>query len=126
MNSSVLLLMVFAPMLLGFLPVFVKNTKILNTVMVVCAVTELALCMYFLLNYSTIDSQVIAIHWFAGMGIGLKITGFGILQAVATSLIWVGSSVFSDEYLFVFCFLIYNSCIYRVFHIYKRANIAQL
>lgn len=98
MNSSVLLLMVFAPMLLGFLPVFVKNTKILNKVMVVCAVTELALCMYFLLNYSTIDSQVIAIPWFAGMGIGLKITGFGILQAVATSLIWVGSSVFSDEY----------------------------
>ena len=28
--------------------------------------------------------------------------------------------------LFVFFFLIYNSCIYRVFHIYKRANIAQL
>ncbi|MBE6888150.1 MAG: sodium:proton antiporter [Ruminococcaceae bacterium] len=98
MNSSVLLLMIFAPMLLGFLPVFVKNTKIINTVMVVCAVAELALCIYLLLTYNTTDAQVIAIPWFAGMGIGIKITGFGILQAVATSLIWVGSSVFSDEY----------------------------
>lgn len=31
-------------------------------------------------------------------GRSLDLNGLGILQAVATSIIWVGSSVFSDEY----------------------------
>ena len=98
MNSSVLLLMIFAPMIIGFMPVVVKNVKTINTAMVITAVAELALCIYLLCSYSSIETQVVTVSWFAGMGISLKITGFGILQAVATSLIWVGSSVFSDEY----------------------------
>ncbi|MBP1572102.1 MAG: sodium:proton antiporter, partial [Oscillospiraceae bacterium] len=98
MTSSVLLLMIFAPMVIGLLPIVVKNTKLLNTVMVVTAVAEFALCLYFLFTYSSMETQIINITWFAGMGISLKITGMGILQTVATSLIWVGSSVFSDEY----------------------------
>lgn len=98
MTSSVLLLMIFTPMIIGLLPIVVKNTKLLNTVMVITAVAEFALCLYFLFTYSSMETQIINITWFAGMGISLKITGMGILQTVATSLIWVGSSVFSDEY----------------------------
>ena len=98
MTSSVLLLMIFAPVVIGLLPIVIKSTKQLNTIMVFTAVAELVLCIYFLVTYNSMDAQVITVSWFAGMGISLKITGFGILQAVATSLIWVGSSVFSDEY----------------------------
>lgn len=98
MNTSVLLLMVFVPMIMGLLPIVMKNTKTINTIMVVTAIAEFVLCLYLMLRYNSLEPQVITISWFAGMGISLKITGFGILQAVATSLIWVGSSVFSDEY----------------------------
>ncbi len=93
-----ILLMVFAPMVIGLLPLVVKNTKVLNLTMVALSLAELAACLYFMFNLSLVDSQVITLSWFAGIGINLKVSGFGILQAVATSLIWVGSSVFSDEY----------------------------
>jgi len=93
-----LLLMVFVPMLMGFMPLAVKNTKTLNLAMVAVSVAELAACLYLMFNLSMVESQVVSLTWFAGVGVNFKINGFGILQAVATSLIWVGSSVFSDEY----------------------------
>ncbi len=98
MNQNILLLMVFAPMAAGLLPLMVRDRKILNAVAVTVSVCELALCLYFLLTYNSIIPEVISVEWFAGLGVNFKITGFGILQAVATSLIWVGSSVFSHEY----------------------------
>lgn len=98
MNQNILLLMVFMPMVIGLLPLKVKNIRILNGIMVVLSAAELALCLYFLLNYNAIEPQLVSVSWFAGMGINFKITGFGIIQAAATSLIWVGSSVFSGEY----------------------------
>ena len=49
-------------------------------------------------NLSMVESQVVSLTWFANLGVNFKVNGFGILQAVATILIWVGSSVFSDEY----------------------------
>ena len=98
MTQNILLLMVFLPVVIGFVPIFVKNTKVLNLTMVVVSVCELALCLYFLLNCGTTEAQIVSVSWFAGLGVNLRITGFGILQATATSLIWVGSSVFSDEY----------------------------
>ena len=93
-----LLLMVFVPMLMGFMPLAVKNTKTLNLAMVAVSVAELAACLYLMFNLSMVESQIVSLTWFAGVGVNFKINGFGILQAVATSLIWVGSSVFSDEY----------------------------
>lgn len=93
-----LLLMVFVPMLMGFLPMAVKNTKTLNLAMVAVSLAELAACLYLMFNLSMVESQIVSLSWFAGVGVNFKINGFGILQAVATSLIWVGSSVFSDEY----------------------------
>lgn len=93
-----LLLMVFVPVLMGFLPMAVKNTKTLNLAMVAVSLAELAACLYLMFNLSMVESQVVSLTWFAGVGVNFKINGFGILQAVATSLIWVGSSVFSDEY----------------------------
>lgn len=93
-----LLLMVFVPMLMGFLPMAVKNTKTLNLAMVAVSLAELAACLYLIFNLSMVESQIVSLSWFAGVGVNFKINGFGILQAVATSLIWVGSSVFSDEY----------------------------
>lgn len=98
MTQEILLLMVFLPFILGFVPIHIKNTKVLNTIAVAVSVAEFAMCLYLLLNCSAIEPQVVSISWFAGIGVSLKITGFGILQAVATSLIWVGSSVFSLEY----------------------------
>ena len=98
MNQNILLLMVFVPVVAGLLPLKVHNTKILNAVAVTVSVAELALGLYFLLNYNSIVPQLVSVDWFAGIGVSFKITGFGILQAVATSLIWVGSSVFSHEY----------------------------
>ena len=94
----ILLLMVFTPMVLGFLPLAVKNIKKLNLVMVAVSLAELAACLYLLFNLSMVDSRIVTVSWFANLGVSFKINGFGILQAVATSLIWVGSSVFSDEY----------------------------
>ena len=99
MNIKImLLLMVFAPMVLGFMPIAVKNTKKINLVMVAVSLTELAACLYLMFNLHMVESQLVTVSWFAGIGINLQVNGFGILQAVATSLIWVGSSVFSDEY----------------------------
>ena len=96
--KTLLLLMVFVPMVMGFVPMAVKNTKTLNIAMVAVSVAELALCLYLMFNLPLFEGQVVAVEWFAGIGITLNVNGFGILQAVATSLIWVGSSVFSDEY----------------------------
>ena len=94
----ILLLMVFVPVLMGFVPFAVKDIKKLNIMMVAVSVAELAACLFLMFNLSMVDSQVITLEWFAGVGVSFKVNGFGILQAVATSLIWVGSSVFSDEY----------------------------
>ncbi|MEG0020892.1 MAG: hypothetical protein RR728_10115, partial [Oscillospiraceae bacterium] len=93
-----LLPMIFVPMLLGFLPLVVKNTKVLNFVVVVTSILDLALCVYFMVFQGSYQESVVAINWFSGFGIKFKINGLGILQAVATSIIWVGSSVFSQEY----------------------------
>ncbi len=93
-----ILLMVFAPIVLGLLPLVVKNTKALNLTMVAVSLAELAGCLYLMFNISMFEGQIVTVNWFAGVGVTLNVTGFGILQAVATSLIWVGSSVFSDEY----------------------------
>ena len=96
--KTLLLLMVFVPMVMGFIPMAVKNTKTLNLAMVAVSLAELALCLYLMFNLPLFEGQVVTVEWFAGIGINLNVNGFGILQAVATSLIWVGSSVFSDEY----------------------------
>ena len=94
----ILLLMVFVPVLMGFVPFAVKDIRKLNIMMVAVSIAELAACLFMMFNLSMVESQVVTLTWFAGIGVSFKINGFGILQAVATSLIWVGSSVFSDEY----------------------------
>ncbi|MEG0020792.1 MAG: hypothetical protein RR728_09610, partial [Oscillospiraceae bacterium] len=90
--------MIFVPMLLGFLPLILKNTKVINLVMVITSVLELALCLYFMFFAGNYSESIVAISWFSGFGIKFKVNGLGILQAVATCVIWVGSSVFSQEY----------------------------
>lgn len=90
--------MVFLPIFAGLLPVFEKNEKRINAVLVAITVFELLCCAYLFANSEKFRGVAVSISWFAGMGISFEINGLGALQAFATSLIWVGSSVFSDEY----------------------------
>lgn len=94
----ILLLMVFMPMAAGFLPFAVKNTKAINLTMVAVSLFEAVMCLYLIFNLPLTEGSVVSISWFAGLGITLKINGLGILQATATSLLWLGSTIFSDEY----------------------------
>lgn len=96
--GSIYLLMVFVPIIIGFLPLAIRDVKKLNAVAVLVSVIEFAACVYLIANFSSIGNTEITVSWFAGMGINFKATGFGVLQAAATGLIWVGSSVFSNEY----------------------------
>ena len=98
MLNLLLPLMVFLPILVGFVPLFVKDTKKLNKIIVVLCACELAACGFLAFNAHHYEHTVVALNWFSGLGVKFEINGLGILQAVATSIIWVGSSVFSDEY----------------------------
>lgn len=99
MNLEFLLLpMVFIPILLGFLPLFVKNVKNINLVLVIACAIELVLCVYFLLTAPEYAESVVDLSWFGGFGIAFKVNGLGVLQAVLASVIWVGASIFSLEY----------------------------
>lgn len=89
---------VFFPIVMGFVPIFVKDTKKVNLAMVIMSVAELVLCGALALTAKNYSGVVAGIEWFAGLGVHFDLNGLGILQAVATSIIWVGSSVFSDEY----------------------------
>ena len=88
---------VFFPIVMGFVPVFVKDTKKVNLAMVIMSVAELVLCGALALTAKNYSGVVAGIEWFAGLGVHFDLNGLGILQAVATAIIWVGSSVFSDE-----------------------------
>lgn len=90
--------MVFLPVIAGFLPLFIKNLKKLNYIIVALCVCELFVCFGLALNAHRYDGTIAAVNWFSGLGVSFEINGLGIIQAAATSIIWVGSSVFSDEY----------------------------
>ena len=98
MLDLLLPLMVFLPLFAGFLPLLIKDLKKLNTVIVVMCAAELAACLFLMFNGHHYEGTVVSLNWFSGLGVHFEINGLGILQAVATSIIWVGSSVFSDEY----------------------------
>ena len=98
MLNILLPLMVFAPVVAGILPVLVKKLKKLNTAIVALCAAELAACLYLFANAHHFEGAVVTLGWFAGLGVNFEINGLGILQALAASIIWVGSSVFSDEY----------------------------
>ena len=98
MLNLLLPLMVFLPILAGFVPLYVKDTKKLNKIIVVLCVVELVACGFLAFNAHHYEHTVVTLNWFSGLGVKFEINGLGILQAVATSIIWVGSSVFSDEY----------------------------
>lgn len=99
MGLELLLLpMVFVPILLGFLPIFIKSIKKINIVMIAISLVELALCLFFMFSAKDYQDSITTINWFSGFGISFKINGLGILQAVAASVIWIGASVFSLEY----------------------------
>lgn len=98
MLNLLLPLMVFVPVVFGFLPLFIKDLKKLNLAIVAMCMAELAACIYLFVNAHHYEGVVVAVNWFSGLGVNFEINGLGILQAVATSIIWVGSSLFSDEY----------------------------
>ena len=99
MGINILILaMVFVPILLGLMPLFVKNDKTVNLTLVIVSIIELICSLYLLFNIDLYNGTIISLNWFAGLGINFEVNGLGILQAVATSLIWIGASVFSKEY----------------------------
>ena len=91
-------LMVFLPILAGFMPLVVRDTKKLNRAIVILCIGELIACTFLAFNAHHYEHTVVALNWFSGLGVKFEINGLGVLQAVATSIIWVGSSIFSDEY----------------------------
>ncbi|MBR5520627.1 MAG: sodium:proton antiporter [Oscillospiraceae bacterium] len=98
MINFLLPIMVFVPIIFGFAPVFVKDLKKLNLAIVIMCATELVLCLWLFINAHHYEGIVASVNWFSGLGVKFEINGLGVLQAVATSVIWVGSSVFSEEY----------------------------
>ena len=98
MINFLLPIMVFAPILFGFAPLFIKDLKKLNLSIVALCIVELVLCGWLFATNHHYEGMIVAVEWFSGLGVQFEINGLGILQALATSVIWVGSSVFSDEY----------------------------
>lgn len=98
MINFLLPLMVFIPIIMGITPIFIKDLKKLNLSIVAVCIVELIACMYLFATAESYEGMVVAVNWFSGLGVRFEINGLGILQAVATSIIWVGSSIFSDEY----------------------------
>ncbi|MBR4035754.1 MAG: sodium:proton antiporter, partial [Oscillospiraceae bacterium] len=98
MLNILLPLMVFVPVIAGIVPVFVKDLKKINYVIVAMCIAELVACVYLFADAHHFEGMVVSVGWFAGLGVNFEINGLGILQALAASIIWVGSSVFSDEY----------------------------
>lgn len=98
MINFLLPLMVFVPIVFGIAPLFIKDLKKLNLSIVALCAVELMLCIYLFAENHHYEGIIVAVNWFSGLGVQFEINGLGILQALATSVIWVGSSVFSDEY----------------------------
>ena len=98
MLNLLLPLMVFVPIIFGFMPLFVKDLKKQNLAIVAMCIAELLACIFLFVNAHHYEGTVVSLGWFSGLGVNFEINGLGVLQAVATSIIWVGSSVFSDEY----------------------------
>ena len=98
MINFLLPIMVFAPIVMGFAPLFIKDLKKLNLSIVALCIAEFVLCGWLFVTNHHYEGMVVVVNWFSGLGVQFEINGLGILQALATSIIWVGSSVFSDEY----------------------------
>lgn len=62
---------VFFPIVMGFVPVFVKDTKKVNLAMVIMSVAELVLCGALALTANSYPGVVAGIEWFAGLGVHL-------------------------------------------------------
>ncbi len=98
MINLLLPVMVFVPVVAGLLPIFVKDLKKLNTIIVAVRVAEFIACLGLAFTAHSYEGITATLPGFFGLGLNFEINGLGILQAVATSIIWVGSSIFSDEY----------------------------
>ncbi len=98
MINFLLPLIVFIPIIMGIAPIFIKDLKKLNLSIVAICIVELIVCIYLFVNADSYTDMVACVKWFSGLGVRFEINGLGILQAVATCIIWVGSSIFSNEY----------------------------
>lgn len=98
MLEILLPVLVFLPILMGVLPLFVKDFKKVNISISTVCVVEFVIFLYLFLNAKSFDGVVISLNWFSGLGVHFEVSGLGVLQALATSVIWVASSIFSEEY----------------------------
>ena len=100
MNIKLLILsMVFIPIIFGGVAFIIKDKKIINMSLIIISIFELVSSLYLLINPELYEGLIITVDWFAGIGINFEVNGFGILQAVVTSFVWIGATVFSVEYL---------------------------
>ena len=98
MINLLLLTMVFLPMVLGLVPIFIKDTKKLNFGLVILCFAEFIAGLWLVINNGLYSQTTVALSWFSGLGISFKLNGLGLLLTVATALVWACASVFAKEY----------------------------